>query len=72
MVGRCLDEKPDVCWEFFGRLTIADIAPPAAIEVVALPDAGVVVALDIKWINIKIGADYEIYKNRFHMMLNLS
>ena len=35
---------------FFFGLTINDIAPPATIEVVALPDADAVVALDIKCI----------------------
>ena len=43
---------------FFGRLTIADIVPAVAIEVVALPDADAVVAPDIKRINIKISVDY--------------
>ena len=36
---------------FCGGLTVAAIAPPAAIEVVAL--VGAIVALDIKCINIK-------------------
>ena len=47
-----------VYWAFFGGLTIADIAPPAAIGVVALPDTDTVVALNIKCIKIKISVDY--------------
>ena len=57
-VGRCFGERPGVYWAFFGGLTIADIAPPTAIGVVALPDADAVVALNIKCIQIKISVDY--------------
>ena len=38
-----MGKRPGVRWTFFGGLTIADIAPPAAIGVVALSDADAVV-----------------------------
>ena len=57
---------------FCGGATVADIALPTAIEVVALADADAVVALDIKCINIKISVDYQLCKNRLYMMLDLS
>ena len=55
---------------FCGGITVADIALPAAIEVIALADA--VVALDIKRRNIQISVDYQLCKNRLYMMLDLS
>ena len=72
-LGIATPEAPDM-WVGFclGRLTVADIALPAAIEVVNLPDADAVVALDIKCVNIKINVDYQLCKNRLNMMLELS
>ena len=55
-----------------GGLTVADIALPVAIEVVALADADAVVALDIKCIDIKISVDYQLCKNSLYIMLELS
>ena len=34
--------------------------------------ADVVIAADVKCINIKISVDYQLYKNRIYMMLGLS
>ena len=64
--GRCPGAEMDVAWAnirgrdwaFCGGLTVAAVAPPAAVNVIEIAAADAIVALDVKCINIKISVDY--------------